>query len=336
MPEGRLLRQLIRAGVTGKNEEFRTLAERVIQEEREKKHHLLANDLERILYGERSMSPRPAPRSSVPVDRERGLPLIEILQPIRDQGDLVLSDDNRSALGEVLLEQGRVEVLAAYGLRPLSRLLFCGPPGCGKTSAAEVLATELGLHLAVVRFDAVISSFLGETAANLRMVFDYLCADRFVVLFDEFDAIGKERADSSEHGELKRVVSSFLQMLDGYRGQSVLIAASNHEQLLDRALWRRFDEVLLFERPNAEQVRQLLEIKLRGVRHQLPLDDRAFIARFRGFTHADIERAVIRSIKTMILQGREFVTADMIDGAIRREQERIDLVTHSRVKGDES
>jgi SpoVK/Ycf46/Vps4 family AAA+-type ATPase len=328
-----LLRQLIRAGVAGRDDEFRTLAERVIQQEREKKHHLLANDLERILYGEVSRSPRLAPRAPVPADKERGLPLIDVRQPVRDLGDLVLSDGNRSVLEEVLLEQDRVDLLAAYGLRPLARLLFCGPPGCGKTSAAEVLATELGLELAVVRFDAVISSFLGETAANLRMVFDFFNSGRFVVLFDEFDAIGKERADASDHGELKRVVSSFLQMLDGYRGASVIIAASNHEQLLDRALWRRFDEVLVFDRPNVEQIRELLGVKLRGVRYELPLDDRAFIARFKGFTHADVERVVIRSIKTMVLQGREFVTADMIESVIQREQERVELVNRARARG---
>jgi SpoVK/Ycf46/Vps4 family AAA+-type ATPase len=327
MAEGRLLRKLIRAGSHSDSEEFRTAAEELIRIERDKKHHLLANDLERILYGERSSiaSSRPSSRES-PKDRERGLALIEFREPLRDLNDIVLSDENRSVLQEVLLEQNRSDLLASYGLRPISRLLFCGPPGCGKTLAAEVLATELGLQLATVRFDAVVSSFLGETAANLRKVFDFFAAQRFVALFDEFDAIGKEREDPAEHGELKRVVNSFLQMVDAYRGPSLLMAATNHERMLDRAIWRRFDEVLFFDKPNLEQVRQLLPVKLRGVRYDLPLSDPGFLNQFTGFTQASIERVLIRAIKAMTLKGRQFLTADLIDEARAREERRTDLL----------
>lgn len=330
MAEGRLLRQLLKAGAQGDTDSFRRAAEEVIREERAKKHHLLANDLERILYGEPSRSkPREGvrPLPEVPRDSERGLELLVVRQPVRDLQDLVLSDENRSVLDEVLLEQGRSEVLASHGLKPISRLLFCGPPGCGKTTAAEVLATELGLEVALIRFDAVVSSFLGETAANLRRVFDFLERERVVGLFDEFDAIAKEREDASEHGELKRVVNAFLQMLDGYRGRSLIIAATNHERMLDRALWRRFDEVLQFDKPNVEQLKALLAVKLRGVRHELPLADRTFLSQFRGLSHADVERVVIRAIKLMVLQGREFLTRELMDEARKREELRQGLVS---------
>jgi SpoVK/Ycf46/Vps4 family AAA+-type ATPase len=330
MAQGRSLRQLIRAGAAGGGDAFRRAAEQVIQEERERKHHLLANDLERILYGERGESygagPPSAPLPEVPRDRERGLALLEVREPVRDLDDLVISDHNRSVIDEVLLEQGRDDVLGSYGLRPLSRLLLCGPPGCGKTLTAEVIASQLRLLFVVIRFDAVISSFLGETAANLRRVMDFIAAGRFVVLFDEFDAIGKERSDPSEHGELKRVVNSVLQMFDGFRGKSVIIAASNHERLLDQAVWRRFDEVLLFEKPNLDQIRKLLATKLRGVRSELP-DDVNFLNRFTGLTHADIERVLTRAIKAMVLQGREVVAQDLVEDALRREQERRSVLT---------
>jgi len=236
------------------------------------------------------------------------LALLEIREPVRDLGDVVLSDANRAVVEDVLLEQGRAELLATYGLRPVTKLLLCGPPGCGKTLTAEVLATELGLELALVRTDAAVSSYLGETAANLRRVFDFIEAGRYVVLFDEFDAIGKEREDPSEHGELKRVVNAFLQMSDGYRGRSVVIAATNHERMLDSALWRRFDEVMSLEPPTLDQVRKLLSIKLRAVRSDLPLSDRSFVKLFAGMTHAEIERIVLRAIKGMVLRGSEFVT----------------------------
>lgn len=328
MAEGRLLRQLIRAGAQGNGGAFRAAAEDVIREERAKHHHLLANDLERILYGEDS-SRQVLPRRTyeIPKDGERGLELLSVRVPVRDLEDVILAPENISVIEEVLLQQSRTDVLASHGLRPIQRLLLYGPPGCGKTSTAEVIATELGLELVTVRFDAVVSSFLGETSANLRKVFDFLAAGRFVGLFDEFDAIGKEREDAAEHGELRRVVNAFLQMLDSYRGQSILIAATNHERLLDRALWRRFDEVLLLGKPTPDQLEQLLSAKLRGVRHELPLEEDTFVAQFRSFSHADVERVLIRAIKSMVLKGREFLTVDMVEDACRREERRLGRIS---------
>jgi SpoVK/Ycf46/Vps4 family AAA+-type ATPase len=323
MAEGRLLRKLISAGVGAENEEFRRVAAEVVKEERAKRHHLLANDLERILDAHGPARSRVAtPIVEVPKDRERGFALVDIREPVRELRHLVLSDANRSSLEEVLLERSRAEVLASYGLEPATKLLFCGPPGCGKTSAAEALATELGTALVTVRIDAVVSSYLGETATNIRKVFDFLECGAYVALFDEFDAFGKEREDASEHGELKRLVNAFLQMMDGYRGRTVLVAATNHERLLDRALWRRFDEVLFFERPSLDQVRQLLALKLQSVRHELPLSDRGFLNRFTGLTHADIERVLRRAMKATVLKGREFVTVEAVEEARRREEQR--------------
>lgn len=325
MPQGRLLRQLIKAGAAGGGEEFRAAAQQVIEEERQKNHHLLANDLERILYGEARATGNTAPTLAVPTiptDRERNLPLLQVSEPVRGFEDIVLPEQNANVLKNVLLEQGRRDVLQSWGLRPSARLLLVGPPGCGKTLASEVLATELGLKHALIRFDAVVSSFLGETAANLRKVFDYLAAGRYVALFDEFDAIAKEREDTTEHGELRRVVSAFLQMMDSYKGSSLLIAASNHEGMLDRALWRRFDEVLVFEPPEPKQIEALLEVKLRGVRRDFEAADDRVVAAFSGQAHADIERVLIRALKAMVLANREFLTRDLIKDALAREARR--------------
>lgn len=327
MPEGRLLRKLIGAGARADDAEFRHVAEELIKQEREKKHHLLANDLERILYGEhgagtKKRAPARSVRAAVPTDRERGLALLDVREPVRGLSDLVLGDDTRVTLEDVLLERSKEETLGSYGLRPATRLLFYGPPGCGKTSAAEALATELELDLATVRLDAVVSSYLGETAANLRKVFDFVEAHRLVVLFDEFDALGKEREDRGEHGELRRVINAFLQMLDAYRGPSLLIAATNHQGLLDRALWRRFDDVLLFDRPTPGQIRSLVHGKLRAVRADLPIERPDFVDRFADMAHADIERVLVRAIKNMVLGGRQFVTEDLLDRAQEREAAR--------------
>lgn len=152
MATGRLLRQLIKSGVEGNTDAFKEASERVIEEERQKQHHLLANDLEHILYGVRSTGRAASQlsRLSVPTDREKDLPLLSLREPVRRLDDVVLSDETRSTLEELLQEHHHSELLASYGLRAADRLLFYGPPGCGKTVTAEVMASELGLPLAIV------------------------------------------------------------------------------------------------------------------------------------------------------------------------------------------
>ena len=306
MANGRLLRKLIRSGVEGDLGAFRGAAERVIAEERQKQHHLLANDLEAILYGcVRAPSSPPARRlaETVPEDRERGLPLLSLSEPVLGLEDIVLSRENLALVEAVLYQYNREEVLRAHGLRPSDRVLLCGPPGCGKTLTAEVVAAELARPLAVVRTDSVVSSYLGETAANLRKVFDFAAASPLVVLFDEFDAVGKEREDTSEHGELRRVVNAVLQMLDSYTGRSLIVAATNHEGMLDRAVWRRFEEVLFLKPPTAAELRRLLAVKLRGVRREFAIREIVERGWFKGAVHADVERVIRRAVKEMVLEG---------------------------------
>lgn len=324
MASGRLLRKLIKAGAEGNPQAFRDVSEEVIRHERQKQHHLLANDLERILYGS-SKKNFPASHSlneAIPQDAERGLPLIELREPCRDLEDIILGPENRRLLERILREKRREDMLSSYGLRPIQKILFCGPPGCGKTLAAEVIATELSLPLAIIRLDSVVSSYLGETSANLRKVFEFIEEWPVVALFDEFDAIAKERSDTSEHGELRRVVNAFLQMADSYRGTSLLIAATNHERVLDQAIWRRFEEILLFDLPTPKQLKQLLSAKLRGVRvdfdpHEIPVSKW-----FQHMSYADVERVLLRAIKNMILEAKEFLTLTDLKEALANEQTR--------------
>ena len=324
MATGKLLRQLIKTGAEGNHNAFRHVSEEVIREERAKHHHLLANDLEKILYGRtKSSNARPFPLSEkVPTDRERNLPLLQVKEPFRRLEDVILSDENSSLINEVLQEHHRSDLLKSNGLYPADKLLFCGPPGCGKTLTAEVLASELALPLTVIRIDSVISSYLGETSANLRQVFDFISAIPMVVLFDEFDALAKERADEADHGELKRVVSAFLQMIDDYEGKSLLVAATNHERILDSAVWRRFDEILAFEPPNLEQLKRLLRVKLRGLRREFEADDARIVGLFNGMAHADVERVLRRAAKDMVLAGMEFLSERHLQTAIRLEDTR--------------
>lgn len=322
---GKILRQLITAGASGNTEAFRRVSETVINEERQKQHHLLANDLERILYSEKASLPsnvknlrHPEP----PIDKERGFPLLDIKQAQRTLEEIIVSNETTESLKELLEEHRRSDILRSYGMKPSNKAIFYGPPGCGKTLAAEVIAFELDRPLAIVRLDALVSSFLGETAANLRKVFEYIADVPMIVLFDEFDAIGKERSDATEHGELRRVVNAVLQMMDAYNGKSIVLAATNHEQILDSAIWRRFDEAIEFPRPEEKQIEELLLLKLRGVRRHFDADEPTLTKLFKNSSGADIERTVRRAVKRMILRSQEFLSVKDLTSAFEREKIR--------------
>lgn len=322
MASGKILRQLIKAGSSGDSVAFIQASEAIIKEERLKQHHLLANDLEQILYGD-STSAKAGKLTRImpaaPSDKERGLPLLDIRHPKRALEELVLSRSDLVAIEELLEEHRRQDILRSYGMRPSSKILFFGPPGCGKTMAAEVFAYELDLPLGIVRLDALVSSYLGETAANLRKVFDYISQLPMVVLFDEFDALGKERSDNAEHGELRRVVNAVLQMMDSYQGQSLIIAATNHEKILDSAIWRRFDDTLDFPIPSHELIPKILKLKLRGVRRHFEVDSQEVLDVFSGLSGADIERIIRRAVKRIILRNQEFLCLHDLVHAKERE-----------------
>jgi SpoVK/Ycf46/Vps4 family AAA+-type ATPase len=318
---GKILRQLIRAGATGDLAVFRRASEAIIENERQKQHHLLANDLEQILYGEHLAVVNGSSRQQLPkppVDKERGFPLLDIRQPQRTIEELIVNTSSGSALEDLLEEHRRNDLLRSYGMKASGKIIFFGPPGCGKTLAAEVIACELERPLAIVRLDALVSSFLGETAANLRQVFEFIADHELIALFDEFDAIGKERGDNAEHGELRRVVNAVLQMMDAYQGKSIILAATNHEKILDTAIWRRFDDAIEFPLPDVAQIIQLLQLKLRGIRRQFEINGEVAEI-FAGRSGADVERVIRRAIKHMILRSQEFLTIKDLKAALSRE-----------------
>jgi len=325
MARGELLRQLFLMHTRGDEDGFRAIALEIVGEEQKKANSQLAKDLLRILEnGARSPSWARGPNGigSLPKDKERQTLLVDVRHPDRSFSDILLKEETKAALQSVMEEYRKSEILRTHGLRCKNKLLFCGPPGCGKTLCAEVLSHELGLPLLYTRFDAIVSSYLGETAANLRKVFDYAATGRWVVLFDEFDAIGKARDDASEHGEIKRVINSFLQLLDGFMPTSLLIAATNHEHLLDRAIWRRFDEILFFRRPSVHEIRKLIRMKLRNFPH-MGVDIDRFAAQMKGMSHADVERACLDAVKDSILTDKCEVDEAALQLALKRQTERM-------------
>lgn len=328
MVQGDLLRQLFRGFSKRDNATFLTAAEAIIQEERLKNHRLLADDLERILMNgtrQNGTTRQNDVMYEIPKDKERGFPLVEIATHDFDWDHLVVPEKTLSVLKQIANEHHRRDILATAGLKPQRRVLFFGPPGCGKTKAAQVMAAVLSYPLVTVRFDAVVSSYLGETAANLRRVFDFIQRGQWVVLFDEFDAIGKDRDNPFEHGELKRVVNSMLQMMDAFRGESLLIAATNHEGLLDKAVWRRFEAVIHFPKPTEQDRILLLRRFLRGFdTSKVSLD--TFARQMKQATGADLERFSLEAARFAILDGRNELTDEDVNAALRHFRDRMALM----------
>lgn len=314
---GRQIKELFRAFRTRDELAFRRAAIEIIEEEQTKNHHALARDLQKLLAagGDAVDTGATLPVPEPPKDRDGDWPLGEVHQPDRLLEDLVLAPESVQLLRSVVTEVGRWPELDGAGVPRRQRLLFQGPPGCGKTSAAAAVAGELGRPFLLVRLDAVVSSYLGETASNLRRILDYAAAAPFVVLFDEFDALGRSRDEAGDHGEMKRVVTAFLQMIDTFRGPSLLIAATNHPGLLDPALWRRFDEVVTFNLPTVHDLRRLLRARLRATPHP-GIDITAIAPRLRGLPHAAAEKLVQDARRSAILDGRREVSASDIDSAM--------------------
>lgn len=226
-----LLVALVKAGSSGDKRGVRSAAEAIIAEERAKQHNILANRLSQATEVNGSTHPVAA----IPEQTGRGRDFIAEITPRRRLEDLILSEECRQSVKELIEEQQRASVLRSNGLDPRHSVLLVGPAGNGKTSLAEAVAEALAVSFFVVRYEAMIGSFLGETAGRLKRVFDYARTTPCVLFFDEFDAVGKERGDIHETGEIKRVVTSLLMQIDDLPSYTIVVAATNHAELLDRA-----------------------------------------------------------------------------------------------------
>ena len=259
MARSDLLIALVKAGATGDRDLAKTSAEALIADEKSRQHHVLADRLTRALSSSDSsiQSMRFARESQ---GRNTAITNYVINRvPRRQFADLTLPATVRASCERFIEEQRRSDLLRSYGVEPRNTILFTGPPGNGKTSLAESLAEALSVPFLIVRYDAIIGSFLGETASRLKHVFEYACSTACVLFFDEFDAVGKERGDIHETGEIKRVVNSLLLQMDAVPSWTIIVAATNHAELLDRAAWRRFQIRLEIPQPSERLISEYIK-----------------------------------------------------------------------------
>ncbi len=337
MTEVDLLRRLFRAFRDHDERSFRKVAETIISDQLAANHHGQAKELRAALGSEsNSASPHHLNRglTSLPKDRRSGEQLLTIYHEPANTQHLLLEDSTKQRIDRFINERRNAKKLASFGYSPKSKLLFWGPPGCGKTLTAHHIANEFGLKVGVVRLSALISSYLGDTASHLQMVFDTAQQTPMVVLFDEIDTVAKSRDDSRDVGELKRVVNSLLQAMDTFVAkESILIGASNHQYLLDPAIWRRFDDVILFPSPSAEARKRFIQHHLNGISFKGSVD--SLVKKTAGLSFAQIEQLLVESIKSMILEDRKQLTTEQVTLELEYMQKMMAATNRERMARDE-
>lgn len=288
MPRADLLLDLVRAGANGNQTLFRRSLEAMVTEERAKQHHILADRLAAHLANGNAPHVSTPPLSAT--RRNSSTDLFRRISPMRRLHDLVLPVHISEACRQLVQESHRADLLRAHNLEPRHRILLTGPPGNGKTSLAEAFATELTVPLFAVSYESVIASYLGETAVRLARLFNEVRTHQCVLFFDEFDVVGKERGDIHETGEIKRVVSSLLLKIDELPSHVVVVTATNHPELLDRAVWRRFQLRLHLPPPTLDLARQwFIQFESR-IGQRLGHDVATLAKQLQGMSFSELEQ----------------------------------------------
>jgi len=315
------IKALLRTHAERDDQRFYSIALQVAALEARQGHHKLATDL-KALIEKSQKSTNIALAASKPTSlaqQSRGdlKGLLELSYPHVRRNELVLSKGVQERLDQVLLEQRQKDKLAQFGLSPRRKLLFTGPPGTGKTMSASALATELKLPLYTIVLDNLITRFMGETASKLRLIFDHINQTRAVYLFDEFDAIGTQRGAQNDVGEVRRILNSFLLFVEQDNSESIIVAATNHPELLDKALYRRFDDIIQYDKPSKEHIKKIVENRL-ALFETSVLNWASLTEAAEGLSAAEVTRACEDAAKEAVLHEKNIISMQLILKAIDR------------------
>lgn len=314
------IRALIESQIQGDDRQFMTVAMQIAAHAARKGQGRLAEDIRALV--EKAREKTTEPPKPVPIASARGelMGLLGVSYPDVRLSQLVLDDETRARLDRIVREHQARDRLKQHALEPRRKLLLLGPPGSGKTFTASAMAGELHLPLLVIRLDGLITKFMGETAAKLRLIFDSMVKTRGVYLFDEFDAIGGNRGERSDVGEIRRVLNSFLQFIEHDQSDSLIVAATNFGALLDPALFRRFDDIVEYRHPTKAQVEELVRRRLAPF-DTSKLDWNVVVEQGVGLSYAELNRACIDAAKAAVLAGSNIIaTAVLVRCLTERKQ----------------
>ncbi len=305
---------------------FRKSVESLIADERAKKHNILADRLAK------SISENGNGHKNGAAIRSNGnaKDLVFEVVPQKQFDDLIIEKQTLKICKDLIEEQHRADLLRSYGLEPRNRILLTGSPGNGKTSLAEAIATHLMYPFFVIRYENLIGSYLGETASRLNNVFNYIKTRNCVLFFDEFDTIGKERGDTKETGEIKRVVSSLLLQMDRLPSYVVVITASNHPELLDRAVWRRFQLRLNLEKPDKLQIKSFIKMFTTKTGVKFNYSIKKFTEELSGYSYSEIETLCTDILRQAILRHQVDNIKDIITEKLKQWKSRFVIDTEQK------
>lgn len=301
MARADLLYDLIKYGLVNDNLNFRKVTEAICAEERAKQHGVLANRIEELLRIQNRPMMRDVLQPTVRNGNGEQNLFIEKI-PTRKLEQLLLPKSVVESCRDLIEEQSRSDLLRSHGLEPRNKILLVGPPGNGKTSLAEAIAEALMLPLLTVKYESIVGAYLGETATRLGKLFDYAKTRQCVLFFDEFETLGKERGDTHETGEIKRVVSSLLLQIDALPSYVIVIAATNHDALLDRAAWRRFQLRLSLPKPSRRDLEMWFKQFENRIGFDFGLEPSTLAKRFLGRSYAEAEEFALSVYRRYVLK----------------------------------
>ncbi len=319
------IKELLKTHSEGNDERFYSIAMQVAASEAKKGHEKLADDIRKIIDQAKLKKKRTVTGQIFHVAQPQG-EAAELLEEVYENNkirDLILNDVLGERINRIIAEQKNLSKIKQTGLKARQRLLFTGPPGCGKTYTASALANELGLPLLVIQLDSLLTRYLGESLSKLRIIFDAINRTKAVYLFDEFDSIGYTREFTNDVGEMRRTLNFFLTQIEKMKSESLIIAATNFAEKLDKALYRRFDDLVEFGLPGKTEIWATIQQLLSGVSIE-KLNKEKLVSAAEGLSYAEITRACEEAIKEMIIKDGDVVTSNMLINALTERR----LFTH--------